>query len=50
VLGLLGYKEPIYFFTVFYTILHFDKFCRTRCFEYLNSVLTTNLEIDSSFF
>jgi hypothetical protein len=37
------------FFYDFYNILHFDEFCRTCCFEFLNSVLTQNLEIDSSF-
>jgi hypothetical protein len=28
----------------------FDEFCRMCCFEFLNSDLTKNLEIDSSFF
>jgi hypothetical protein len=39
----------IFFFYVFYNILHFNEFCRT-CLEFLNSVLSKNLEIDSSFF
>jgi hypothetical protein len=38
------------FFHDFYTILHFDEFCRTRYFDFLNSVLTKNLEMDSNFF
>jgi hypothetical protein len=29
---------------------HFDEFCRPRWFNFLNSVLTKNLEVDSSFF
>jgi hypothetical protein len=40
----------IFFFHNFYTILHFDKFCRMRCLDFLNSVLTKNLKMDSSFF
>jgi hypothetical protein len=37
------------FFHDFYTILHFDEFCSTRCFDFLNSVSTKNLKMDSSF-
>jgi hypothetical protein len=29
---------------------HFDEFCISRCFDILNSVLTKNLEMNSSFF
>jgi hypothetical protein len=43
-------RGAVFFFHDFYTILHFDEFCRTCCFEFLNSVLTKNLEMDSSFF
>jgi hypothetical protein len=43
-------KPSDFLFHNFYTILHFDEFCRTRCFEFLNSVLTKNLEMDYSFF
>jgi hypothetical protein len=38
-LGLVAYKEPIGFSLGFYTIFYFDEFCRTRYFEFLNSVL-----------
>jgi hypothetical protein len=41
--------EKIEQFSNFYTILHFYEFCRTRCLEFLNSILTKYLEIDSSF-
>jgi hypothetical protein len=37
------------FFYDFYTILHFDEFCRTCYFKFLKSVVTKNLEIDFSF-
>jgi hypothetical protein len=37
------------FFFQFYTIFHFTEFCTMRYFEFLNSVLTKNLEMDSSF-
>jgi hypothetical protein len=40
----------IFFFYVFYNILHFNEFCRTCCLKFLNPVLSKNLEIDSSFF
>jgi hypothetical protein len=45
-------SKPIDFlfsFYEFYIILHFDEFCRTRCFKNFNHVLTKNLEIDSRF-
>jgi hypothetical protein len=38
------------FFSYFYTIFQFTKFSTTRYIEFLNSVLTKNLETDSSFF
>jgi hypothetical protein len=41
--------ELFSFFFYFYNILHFDEFCRTRYFEFLNSVLHKNLEVYSSF-
>jgi hypothetical protein len=34
----------------FYTILHFDEFCRVRDFKFFNSIFTKNLEMNSSFF
>jgi hypothetical protein len=46
-LGLPTYKEPIIFF--FFLDFAFIEFCRVRHFEFLNSVLTKNLEISSSF-
>jgi hypothetical protein len=49
VLGLVAYKELVRFFFWFLHHFHFNKFCRTHYFEFLNSVLTKNLEMDSSF-
>jgi hypothetical protein len=43
------FDKPVLFFHNFYTILHFDEFCRTQCFKFLNLVLAKNLEIESSF-
>jgi hypothetical protein len=40
-------KSSVFF--QFYTIFHFTEFCTMRYFEFLNSVLTKNLEMDSSF-
>jgi hypothetical protein len=45
----LDFRE-IEWFSHFHTILHFAKFCRVRDFEFFNSILTRNHEIDSSFF
>jgi hypothetical protein len=39
----------IFFFHNLYNILNFDEFCRTHSFKIFNSILTKNLEIDSSF-
>jgi hypothetical protein len=39
----------IFFFHNFYNILNFDEFCRMCSFEFLNLILTKNLEIDFSF-
>jgi hypothetical protein len=50
VLGLVPYKEPVgFYFSDFSNIVHLTEFCRTRYFEFLNSVLTKTIEIDSSF-
>jgi hypothetical protein len=38
-----------FFFHDFYNIMNFNEFCRTRSFEFLNSIFTENLEMDSSF-
>jgi hypothetical protein len=43
-------KSSGFLFFYFYNILHFDEFCRTHYFEFLNSVLHKNLEVYSSFF
>jgi hypothetical protein len=44
-------NRAIFFFSLdFYTILHFNEFCRMRYFEFFNLVLIQNLEIHSSFF
>jgi hypothetical protein len=34
----------------FYTIFYFTEFCITRYFNFFNSVLIKNVEMDSSFF
>jgi hypothetical protein len=47
-LGLPPYKEPALFF--FSLGFPFTEFCSMRHFEVLNSDLTKNLEIGSSFF
>jgi hypothetical protein len=43
-------SDFLFFFHDFYTILHFDKVCRTHCFEFLNFILIKNLKMDSNFF
>jgi hypothetical protein len=49
VLELLPYKELVVFFG-FPNIFYFIEFYSTCYFEFLNSILTKNFEIDSSFF
>jgi hypothetical protein len=39
-------KSSAFLFHDFYTILHFNEFCRTRYFKFFNLILTNNLEID----
>jgi hypothetical protein len=46
---LLGFCRSFLFFWFLHNF-HFAKFCRTRYFEFFNSVLAKNLEMDSSFF
>jgi hypothetical protein len=41
--------EQSLFFYDFYIVLHFDEFCMTHCFEFLNYVLIKNLVMGSNF-
>jgi hypothetical protein len=43
-------NQVLFLFPGFYTILHFAGFCRMRYFDFFNSVLIKNLEMDYSFF
>jgi hypothetical protein len=47
VLGLVPYKEPVGFL---FSQISFTKLCRVCEFDFLNSVLTKNLEKNSSIF
>jgi hypothetical protein len=51
VVGLPPYKDlsDFHFFYVFFNDFVFPEFCNICYFKFLNSVLTKNIEINSSF-
>jgi hypothetical protein len=50
ILGLVPYKELVGFLFFYFSFsFRFSEFCRSIDFEFLNSVLTKNLAIASSF-
>jgi hypothetical protein len=46
----LLFSRAVFIFLSFSNIFNFSDFCRICYFKFLNSVLTNNLEMDSSFF
>jgi hypothetical protein len=46
----LLFSRAVFIFLSFSNIFNFSDFCRICYFKFLNSVLTNNLEMNSSFF